>query len=265
MSSTLSAHSPKFESKLVTLEQLRALPEPQALGRMHKPVAHVALVDGIRREIHNRGYMVKRQELALAANQHALFGVMDLVPADDLANIVGNQERGLSFGFRNAVDQSMAIKAVAGARVFVCDNLALSGDMFALERKNTTGLDLGDALAGGFDRFLEHAQILEVQVMRLVSSPLSDGKAKETIFDIFAARIVPVRLFDDVERFYFRPTDETPDCQPRSLWGLHNAFTRAMKDLSPVRGFRANVALGNAFGIKADGGEIIDTTAVVVN
>jgi len=77
---------------------------------------------------------------------------------------------------------------------------------------------------------------------------------------VFAARLVPVRLFDDVERFYFRRRRDA-GLPTRSLWGLHNAFTRAMKDLSPVRGFRANVALGNAFGIKADGGEIIDTTA----
>jgi hypothetical protein len=259
MSSTLSAHSPKFHSKLVTLDALRALPEPQALGRMHKPVHHAALVDSIHREIDNRGYLVTREELALAANQAALFGVMDLVPKDDQVNLVGNQERGMSFGFRNATDQSMAIKAVAGARVFVCDNLALSGSMFAMERKNTTGLDLGDAVARGFDKFLDHARVLEVSITRLQMTRLTDGMAKELIFDIFSLRVLPSRLFDDVDRFYFKPTDETPDCQPRTYWGLHNACTRAMKDLSPVRGFHANVALGNVFGMKAD---VIDAEVV---
>lgn len=260
MSSTLIAHSPKFDSKLVSLDALRALPEPVALGRMHKPVHHATLVDAIRGEANSRGYLVKREQLALAANTAALFGVMDLAPKDDLANIVGNQERGLSFGFRNAVDQSMGIKCVAGARVFVCDNLALSGSMFALQRKNTTGLDLGDALAGGFDKFLEHAQVLDISIARLQARILGDGDAKAIIFDIFSARVLPSRLFDDVDRFYFKATDETPDCQPRSLWGLHNACTRAMKDLSPVRGFHANVALGNLLGVKSDviDGEVVN-------
>lgn len=252
MSSTLSAHSPKFESKLVTVDALRALPEPLALGSRHKPVPHVQLVDTIHAEVDRRGYMVKREQLALAANQAAIFGVMDLAPKDDIANIVGNQARGMSFGFRNSTDQSMAIKAVAGARVFVCDNLVLSGSMFAMERMNTSGLDLGDAVARGFDKFLQHAQVLEVQIMRLQTMELSDGIAKQTIFDIFSARVMPIRLFDDVERFYFRPTDDTPDCQPRNLWGLHNACTRAMKDLSPTRSFGATVALGNLFGLKSD-------------
>ena len=38
--------------------------------------------------------------------------------------------------------------------VMGCDNLALSGQIFAFKRKNTTGLDLGHAIATGFDRFL---------------------------------------------------------------------------------------------------------------
>lgn len=259
MASTLSAHSPKFDSKLVDLAALRALPEPLALGARHKPVAHAVLVDSIHQEVDRRGYLVKREQLALAANQHAIFGVMDLVAKDDQVNLVGNQERGMSFGFRNSTDQSMAIKAVAGARVFVCDNLALSGSMFAMERMNTSGLDLGAAIATGFDKFLKHAHVLDVQIARLQISEISDGMAKQMIFDVFSARVMPIRLFDDVERFYFRPSDETPDCQPRSLWGLHNACTRAMKDLSPVRGFSATVALGNLFGMRA---EIVDGDVV---
>jgi hypothetical protein len=259
MSATLIAHSPKFNSKLVTLDALRGLPAPLALGRMHKPVAHATLVDAIRGEADSRGYLVKREQLALAANNAALFGVMDLVPKDDQVNLVGNQERGLSFGFRNATDQSMGIYAVAGARVFVCDNLALSGSMFALKRKNTTGLDLGDAMAGGFDKFLQHAVALDISIARLQATILGDGAAKAVIFDIFSARVMPSRLFDDVDRFYFHPTDEQTDCQPRSLWGIHNACTRAMKDLSPVRGFNANVALGNLLGVKSDviDGEVV--------
>jgi len=243
MSSTLCAHSPKFNSKLVDLAHLRNLPEPMALGRMHKPVHHATLVDAIRGEVDKRGYMIAREQLALAANSAALFGVMDLVPAEASAGVgMIPGVRGLSFGFRNAIDQSMGIKAVAGARVFVCDNLALSGSMFALSRKNTTGLDLGDAMALGFDKFLQHATALDISIARLEARILGDGEAKAVIFDIFSARVLPSRLFDDVDRFYFKATDETP-----------------MKDLSPVRGFGANVALGNLLGLRADAidGEVV--------
>lgn len=243
MSSTLIAHSPKFESQLTTVDHLRALPEPAALGRLHKPVPHAVLVDAIQTELARRNYAVERQQLALSRNQAALFGVFDLtVPGTN-----GQPGRGLAFGFRNAIDQQFGIRAVAGTRVFVCDNLALSGDLIAISRKNTTRLDLGDAVALGIDKFAVQSAALEIQVARLEHTEITNGEAKRIVYDLFAARILPVRLFDDVNRFYFASTNATPDTEPRTLWGLHNACTRAIRDLTPVRGFHASAALGRAF------------------
>lgn len=264
--STLIAHSPKFESRLVSLSTLRALPEPLALGRIHRPVAHAKLVDTILQEIDLRNYKPVREQYALGAKDHALFGVIDLAPKSESLALV--PQRGLSFGFRTSTNESLAIKAVAGQRVFVCDNLTLSGDTIALQRKSTTGLDLGDAIARGFDKFLQHAQTLELHIERLVASALTDGQAKQVIYDVFAARVAPVRLLDDVGRFYFKATDEQPDCQSRSLWGLHNAFTRAFKDLTPIRVFGATIALGKVFGLSSrvpkDEAPIIDAESVRV-
>lgn len=45
------------------------------------------------------------------------------------------------------------------------------------------------------------------------------------IFDVFDAAILPVRFFRSTCDAYFRPPDGRSDVQPRSLWGLHNAFT----------------------------------------
>jgi len=257
MSSTLMTHSPKFQAKLTTYGQLAALPEPQALGRMHKPVAHTRLIDAFRTEIDKRGMKIEREQFALSAKGQALFGVIDL-KTDNL-----DAARCLSLGFRNSVDMSMGIQAVAGTTVFVCDNMALAGSMFALKRKNTTGLDLGDAVAVGFDKFLTQGQVLEAEITRLQATGITDDKAKQLIFDAFAAKIVPVRLFDDVDAYYFRPNQTMPDCEPRTLWGLHNAFTRAMRDLSPVRRFGATVDLGRQFGLQ-DQQQLPDIDAAAV-
>jgi hypothetical protein len=233
MSSSLSLHSPKFNAKLTDYGTLAALPVPQAMGPFHKPIPHVRLIDALRHEVVERGYGIEREAFALAAKGQALFGVIDLKPSDAAA------QRCLSLGFRNSVDTSMAAQLVAGITVFVCDNMALSGSMIAMNRKNTTGLDLGDAVAQGFDKFLLHAQVLDVQITRLQATAISDGAAKQLIYDVFSAKVVPARLFDDVDTYYFRPTAATPETQDRTLWGLHNAFTRAMRDLTPgasVRG-----------------------------
>jgi|SRR5579859_344092 len=266
---TLIAHSPKFNSKLVTVDALRSLPVPEALGARHRPVPHATLVETIHREIERRGYMVKREQLALGKDGAALFGVIDLVPqvlqadvTDDGLDVVApvveiDATRGQSFGFRNATDQSMSIQAVAGSRVFVCDNLALSGSMFAMKRKNSTRLDLSDAVAIGFDKFIVHIQSLEIQIERLADTRLNDARAKIVAYDAFASGVVPIRLFDDVQRNYFNPDESWTDVTPRTLFGLHNAFTRAIRDLTPTREFSASVALGKYFGMVTVDGEVI--------
>jgi hypothetical protein len=240
----LMLHSPKFQSKLTTLEALRALPAPLALGANHKPVPHAVLVDGLLNEVERRGYEVLNTQLALGHGVDALFGIINLAGP--------NAERSTALGFRNSVDRSMGIQGVAGATVFVCDNMSLSGSVFAFKRKNTTGLDFGAMVNNGFDRFLQHAQAFDVQIARLQGIALSADKAKAVIYDAFAASIVPVRLFDDVNRFYFdAPDDTVPEIAANrgNVWGVHNAFTRAMKDLSPVRQFGATVALGRQLNI----------------
>jgi hypothetical protein len=246
--STLIAHA---GSSVVTHAQLAALPAPVALGRFHQPVPHVQLVDALRSEVEYRGLTVARESFALQADGKSLFGIMDLRRSGEL--VLPDAVGGTSLGFRNATDQSLGIKLVAGGRVFVCDNLSLSGDVVALARKNTSGLDLREEVRRGFDRFLQQADQLRQQLQALAAFNLTDERAKCLIFDAFAAAILPSRLFDDVNDFYFHATDSTPDCLPRSAWGLHNACTRAVKVLSPGRQFGATQALGRHFGLTAGG------------
>ena len=65
-----------------------------------------------------------------------------------------------------------------------------------------------------------------------------------------------------MSRFYFHPTTDQPDCQPRTEWGLHNAFTRAMRDLTPLRQFGATQGLGRAFGLNASEEPVLEVRAV---
>lgn len=234
-------------STLATETELDALPEPVRRGNVHTPVPHGLLVKAIKVAAEARGYEVTRGKYALGRNAQRMFGVLDLVPPG-----VGNPEdRGVALGFRNSTNSRFGITVVAGSRVFVCDNLALSGDLIALKRRNTSGLDLEEAMLDGFDRFIAHVRVFDRQIERLQATPLTPAMAKQQIYDLFAHRVLPLRLFQDVTRYYFRPDDEMTDCRPRSLWGLHNSCTRALKKLTPTRAFHANIALGQTFGLQA--------------
>jgi hypothetical protein len=233
-------------STFATEAQLEALPPPVSRGPIHQPVPHAQLVGMLKGAALTRGFDVVRGEFALGRKGQRLFGVMDLEPS---ARPIAKSDHGMSIGFRNSTDESLAITVVAGARVFVCDNLVLSGELIALQRRNTTGLDLSAALLAGFDRYLTHVNALDYQIAQLQTVEVSDLEAKAKIFDIFAQRVLPPRLFRKVDWFYFHPTSEMTDCQPRTLWGVHNACTRVLRELPQERAFTANVALGRVFGL----------------
>ena len=243
----LMVHTGKAE--LVTFDDIVKIPAPMALGRIHKPVPHAELVLAIRAEAEQRGIRIARETFGLSKNGAKLFATMDLVGAFN----GDSEERGMMLGFRSANDQKFALSGVAGSRVTVCDNMVLSGDMFAWDKRHTIGLDMVELIRGGFDRFLGQHAALESSIKALEVMPLEDGSAKARVYDVFATGILPVRLFDDVHSYYFAPTDETPDCAPRTMMGLHNAFTRAMKQLRPTVAFDATVRLGRAFGLRTAG------------
>ena len=243
MASTLMIHTPG--SHRVSREDLRALPEPVAIGARHRPVPHAEVVDALQAGIRERGITIARTQLGVSQKGQRVFGTMDLrftraatLPPSDL---------GTTFGFRSSTNSTLSIKGVAGARVFVCDNLVLSGSEFVLQRKHTTFLNLAEAVSNGLNRFLAQTETLGRGIDRLKDTPLSDGGAKQHVFDVFDAGAMPLHLFDDVARFYMRPKPDHLDCQPRSLWGLVNACTRAIQVLRPQAQFNASLNVGRHF------------------
>jgi hypothetical protein len=238
------------DSDFVERDALEVLPPPFPRGPVHQPVPHKVLVGAIADAAMARGFQIRHQQFALGRQGQRLFGVMDLLPPEGIEQPA---DRGFSIGFRNSTDESLSIRMVAGCKVLVCDNLALSGDLIALNRRNTTGLDLPSAMAEAFDRYLLHAASLNEHIVELQRQPLSDAEAKARVVDIFVEKVMPLRLFNRVLRTYFHPPDDATDCQPRTAWGLHNACTRALKTLRPAPRFMASVALGQLFGLTRDG------------
>ena len=90
---------------------------------------------------------------------------------------------------------------------------------------------------------------LEHGISRLKEIEISDTDAKAKIFDVFDQAILPVRFFPPVSEAYFRPPADASDLKPRSLWGLHNAFSRQIRQMAPGPAFEATAGLGQVFGL----------------
>jgi hypothetical protein len=230
-------------SQLVTRAHLLDIAAPASTDTW-RPIPHGDLITAIDRQLLVRGITIQAERFAIQREGARLFAVLDL-------SIERSGEFCASLGIRTANDRSLALEIAVGVKVFVCDNMTFSGDLIALRRKHTARFDLNADISRAVDRYQAHLLTLQQQITGIQESPLSDLQAKALIVDAFRQEILPIRYFKPVTETYSNPTPEMTDVLPRTRWGLHNAFTRAVRQMAPAPAFEATTALGAFFGLRA--------------
>src|SRR5437867_10539175 len=162
MSGTLSY----AQSTLVSREQLMTIPPPPATSTW-RPIAHGDLVSAIDRQLLVRGITIRKETFAVQRDGARLFAVLDL-------SIESSEESCAAMGIRTANDRSMTLEIAGGVNVFVCDNLAFSGDLIALRRKHTAKFDLNADISRAVDRYQAHLAQLTAQIDGLKEHQLED-------------------------------------------------------------------------------------------
>lgn len=232
------------KSSIVPFEQLASFETPVGTSTW-QPVPHVELASAIRDlSTKDYGLTLTREQYAVGSQGRALFGVLDF-------DSPFRKERGLSLAYRHSNDKRLPVKLVGGTRVFICDNLALTGEVIAV-RKHTRGLHLFSVLRQALDRFLGSAEQFEADIIEAEGHTIEDEEAKVRLFDLRYKGILPSSIADEAARGYFEAERlGFADSQPRTLWGLHNACTRPVKALAPSSQQSVLVNLARAFGFGA--------------
>lgn len=214
--------------------------EPPASTSTWKPVAHGVLVNTLSEVLSSRGIAVRREEYAIQRAGNVLFGVMDLAWG-------GTAEYWAAVGLRTSNDKTFAIQLAIGARVTVCDNLLLSGELIALQRKHTAGLELIEELTAAVRRYELGYARLGNGIERLQGLTVPASEARETVYNVFAQKILPLKLFHPVARSF---SQHVVAHETLTQWTLHNICTDALKKLtSPAAAFTAHIRLGQFFSL----------------
>jgi hypothetical protein len=216
-------------------KELAQIPVPEATST-HKPVPHHIIVEALVETLSFRHIGVVNEEFAVSGDGMKMFGVLDLE----------TQMEGCRFsiGIRNSHDKSIRLGLTAGLRVFVCSNMAFSGDFTPVLAKHTKSFNLIDTLAVGVDRIQRSFEPTRQQVETWRQSQISDDRAKLILYRAFVDGELeaPKSLLSQVHRHYFEPAYD--EFSPRTMWSLSNAFTSAFKELDPIPQFKATAKLG---------------------
>ena len=211
---------------LVKKADLDLVPLPEAT-HSYLPVSHYHLTDKlltISKDLLN-DYALIGEQYALARNGNQLFALLNFKKDND--------ELGLSVAFRNSYDRSMSIGLAIGASVFICDNLALSGDV-AVMKKHTKNVwnALEDLAISTLYRAGKNFQKVIADADRLKAIPMENRNAFELMGYLFGQDIISPRQLTTVKSEWLKPSHG--EFQDRNKWSFFNAVTEALKSCPPV-------------------------------
>ena len=226
-------------AQLIGRQDLLGLPTPEGT-ETHRPIPHAKVVEALIESLGFRHLAVLDDRYAVTPDGSRMFGVIT-------TNV---EESGVRFavGIRNSHDKSFSLALTVGYRVFVCDNLAFTGEFSPVLRKHSKNVDYVEVVDAAVHKMQRHFEPMKRQIDAWRDHQLPDTRAKLLIYEAFIEQRleVPKHLVRPVHDAYFRPVE--PEFEPRTLWSLSNAFTSAFKQLEPVARFKATARLGAFLG-----------------
>jgi Domain of unknown function (DUF932) len=212
--------------QIVTRDDLALVPVPKATDS-YVPMPHNNLAETlltIGKDI-LKGFTLAYEQYALAREGQQMFGVLAFRNDDT--------ELGLSIGFRNSYDKSMAIGIAIGAQVFVCDNLALTGDI-TIMRKHTANVwtSLEDIAISTLYRSQQNFRKIVEDSETLKGRMIDNNEAFKMIGLMFGHGILTPRQLPVIKKEWLTPSYD--DFRPRTMWSFYNACTEALKSCPPL-------------------------------
>lgn len=206
----------------VDIEAVRGVKTPDALDSW-MPIPHDALIERVTDALPDYGLQVVDTAHALTRDGQRYFGLMQVQRINNEVS-----DYGLVLGLRNSHDKSFAAGIVAGAGVFVCDNLSFKGEV-KLARKHTTHImrDMPALTRTGLGRIMQQWTQLDQRVGAYKEHKMDDLNARALLVSAVEVEALPRADMLDVLHEWRNPTHK--DFEPRNAWSFFNAFTHVLK------------------------------------
>jgi len=215
----------------VSYDELTQIPLPEETST-YKPVAHYDLSQNV---IKMGNDLLKNKEwdsaqYAVTKDGQRFFGLFTFRDTNEYTN----EPMRFNIAVRNSYDKSMSVGMAMGATVFICDNLALQGDIKVM-RKHTQNVhkDLEEMLVTGIYRGNNnYINILE-DAHALSKVNVSNNHVYKFMGLLFGHGIIRPRQLSTAMKQWKTPTHET--FKERNAWSAYNAINHALKSSSPNR------------------------------
>ena len=197
------------------------------------PVSHLRLLETVEEGLAAVGFKIASEKHVMARAGHRYFGMLQI------ENGGTHDDYGLLVGLRNSHDKSFVAGLACGSHVFVCSNLAFSGDV-VISRKHTVHIerDLPILVSQALGQFAEQRVLQERRIEAYKQTRFKRAKANDILIRSLDAGVIPASKIPKVlrcwrgnaEEGWEREIDEA--FEPRTAWRLFNAYTYVLRGTS---------------------------------
>jgi len=207
----------------VERDAVRSAPTPTPTDTWY-PIAHARLLDQVEHTLADAGLNVVSEAHALGRDGDRYFGMLEVV------NGQAHDDYALVVGLRNSHDQSYPAGLVIGSGVFVCDNLAFSGEIkFARKHTRFIDRDLPELVQAAVGRLGEMRHKQDTRIQAYKGTRLCDRDAHHLMVQMVDTGILPVTRLTTALHEFREPSHEQFLTDGRTAWTLMNATTEALK------------------------------------
>ncbi len=231
----------------VPFSALAGVPMPLATAT-YMPIAHEDFVGQVKSGLANANLEIVGESHALAKEGKRYFGLMQVAKAGEIAG-----DYSLVVGLRNTHDKVFPAGIVAGAGVFVCDNLSFSGEVDEF-RKHTINIvrDLPKKITSAIASLNDLWVAQETRFNAYKETPLDSSVAvNDLLVRAWKAGAMPITYLPHVFNEWAIPSHE--EFRNRNVWSLFNAFTEKLKDTNvaelPSRTLALHLLLDEVCGV----------------
>lgn len=210
-----------------TWDEIIAVPTPDPTDTW-VPIPHRQVVEQVADTMQDAGLSIVSAAYGLTNDGNRFFGLLEVAGKQG-----ADSDHALIVGLRNSHDKSFPVKLACGSRVFVCDNMAFSGEV-TVTRRHT--LNVSRALPGLITRSIgELGNLRNKQLVRFdayKATSLDTLKAHDLCIRALDLGVVAGQTIPKVLQEWRNPSHE--EFASRTIWSLFNSFTEGLKAISPL-------------------------------
>lgn len=202
----------------VTRDDLTAVTTPAAT-RSWQPIAHVKLLTTVEQQLQEAKLEVIEQAHGVTKNGSRYFGLLQVAPTDSV-----DGEAAMIVGVRNSHDKAFPAGICAGNQVFVCDNLAFSGEVKVARRHTSFILhDLPTLIHNAIHALTHVWARQEERIARYKTIAIEDSAVHDLTIRALDAEVFCGERITPILKEWREPTHEA--FKPRNLWSFFNSVT----------------------------------------